>query len=63
MVILFPSNETVLQKSEYEFAIVKEESCGPVAPLSDKALQVEDRMYMKVRSSPPILMPMWILSH
>ncbi|KAI4336583.1 hypothetical protein L6164_015095 [Bauhinia variegata] len=35
------------KKSEYDFTPVKEEIDGPIAQFSDKALQVEDPLYMK----------------
>lgn len=36
------------QNLEYEFAIVKEEIDGQIPQVFDRALQVEDRIYMKV---------------
>lgn len=40
--------ELCCQKSEYEFTIVKEEIDGQIPQVFDRALQVEDRIYMKV---------------
>jgi len=37
------------QNLQYEFTIVKEEIDGQLPKVFDKALQVEDRLYMKVR--------------
>jgi len=36
------------QNLEYEFTIVKEESDGQLPKVFDRALQVEDRLYMTV---------------